>query len=299
MFCAGWKAVVCGAASLLAAGTVWAEADAGLVAAVQGKVQIQRRGTPVDARVGSLLRLGDRLRTAATERVKVVVAEDTVIDVGPSTELVIDETLAGSGGKRQQSAFRLFGGVVLARVGDAYRAAGSRFEVETSAATIRVQGTEFIVSHDVATEVTEVIGISGDVDVAGKIGAMGGGPVRIGPGMSTRVHRGRLPSSAERLAEARVRQVSQGIEILGTGRRDGLNVFHPVIAGRLITPADVPGGGDTGSATPSTVHLAAVTPGVPGSAVRSLDVYTNTQPLEVYQVFSPGRLPSGGIKVEF
>jgi hypothetical protein len=283
---------------LLAAGSLPAAAQVGTFAAVQGRAQIQRRGGWSDAAVGSGVQVGDRLRTGPGERAKLVLQDDTILDLGPSTELVIDESRTDAQSKASQAAFRLFQGRVLGRVSDAYRAPEAHFELETPNAVTTVQGTEFVVGHDVAGEVTEVVGISGEVEVVGKIGAMGGGKVRVGPGQMLRVRKGRLPGEAEKIEDSQVRLLTQGIEIFGTGRRDGLNIYHPVIAGRLITPDDVPGGSPGGTAM-AQIPLGGDAPGLTPMSRHSMDVYTNTQPIEVFKVFPPGRLPTGGVRVRF
>lgn len=286
----------CAITTLVSLISPWlALADVGLMAAVQGPVDVQRRGAWSDASVGAALQVGDRVRSGASGRIKLVMQDDTVLDLAPSTELVIDDSSAEEG--RARSSYRLFRGRVIGRVSESYAEAAGRFELETPNAVASVQGTEFLVLHDADTEVTEVVGISGAVDVVGKIGAMGGGKVTLGQGMMTRVLKGRLPSAPEQLVDEQRRRAAAGIEIAGTGRRDGLNVLHPVIAGRLIGPEDLPGA--EASAPPAQWRLGGAAPGLVGGAAQSMDVYTNTQPLQVFRALPPGRLPTGGVRVRF
>jgi hypothetical protein len=269
--------------------------EVGIVAAAQGAVDLQRRGAWSDVDPGYTLQIGDRVRSGANGRAKLVMQDDSVLDVAPNTELVIDDSSAHDG--HPHSSYRLFRGRVLGRASEVYADESARFEIETPNALVSVQGTEFVVGHDADVEATEVYGLSGTVDVVGKIGAMGGGKVSVGQGMMTRVPKGRLPSAPVQLSDDQRRRSLAGIEIAGTGRRDGLNVLHPVIAGRLIGPQDLPG-----AEAPEPARqwrLGGDAPGFAGAAAQSLDVYTNSQPLQVFRALPPGRVPAGGIRVRF
>ncbi len=276
-----------------------AEPDAGTIVAVQGKAQLQRRGAWQEATIGLGMRVGDRIRTGATDRARVVFRDDSTLDVAPGTEFVLDDQIFDTAANKVQSSLRLFYGKLRASVSSVYRESRARYEIETPTAVAGVRGTEFIASFNPAEDVTEIFGISEEVQVVGKTSVMGGGAVRVGPQMLTRVKKGGLPSAPTRLTDEAAHVYYDGVTLVGTGKRDGLNVLHPVLSGRLINANDVPGAPADGERGPASGDLGAAPPDQPLADHLSLDVYTNTQPLRVYQVAPPGQPPSGTVIVHF
>jgi hypothetical protein len=281
-----------------------AQSMAGTCAGVQGSVEIQHAGAWRDAEVGAAVSVGDRLRTGAHSRATVVFRDDSVIDLAPDTELGIEAQEIDDAGRRHRSLLHLVAGKVRAWVSAAYREARSRYELETPTALIAVRGTEFIVVYDRAAEITEVVGLEGHVEVHAKLAVMGAG-VEVGPRALTRVAKGRFPTALQRVNDARLPRYVEGVDLVGTGRRDGLNVLHPAVLGRMLAPQDVPGPGEepgNDGAEESTAPI--VHAPLPGSVADRLspDVYTNTQPLRDYQQTPPGAVPpsaTGGVHVGF
>lgn len=275
-----------------------AQADAGVVAAVVGTLQIQRAaGAWENVSIGFPVVVGDRFRTGASDLGAILLGDSSVVNLAPDTELLLDTLAFGEAARRPQATLRLAKGGVRAWVGDAYRQGRARFEVETPTAIADVRGTEFVVVYNAKTQTTDVVGIADEVEVVGRLGVMGAA-VQVGPQISTRVQKGRFPTPAQPVDEARFRQYLAATEIVGTGRRDGLNVLHPAIAGRLLAAADVPSGA-TAPAAPSTAKPGMGPPPEPLAYRLSPDVYTNTQPLRDFELTPPGRVPSGGVHVGF
>ena len=272
-----------------------AQSEAGMFAAVQGKVEVQRRGNWQDATIGTPFQIGDRMRTGSGDRAKLILRDDSVLDIAPGTEIVVDDMVVDTSQQKIQSAIRLFQGRVRAWVSDAYHQPRAHYEIETPTAVAGVRGTEFIAGFDIDTDVTEIIGLVDEVEVTGKISAMGGGKVRVGPNMTTRVLKGRLPTVPERVDEGHLRQYLGSFDLIGTGRRDGLNVFHPVIAGRLMSPNDVPGAPEE----EAEALLGGKSPDRPLADRLSLDLYTNTQPLQGFKAVRPGQGSTGSVRVNF
>lgn len=278
---------------------VHAQGEAGTVAAVIGKLQIQRAGTWQDARVGVPVFVGDRLRTGAADRAKVVFRDDSVLDVAAKTEISIDKQVFDPDAHRFQSQFRLAVGKIRAWVSDYYREPKARYEVETPTAIAGVRGTEFIAVYDATADFTDIVGLTDAVEVSGKLGVIGGA-VQIGPQFYTRVEKGRFPSAPTRLDDALLNQYLEGVEIVGTGGRDGLNIQHPAVAGRLLGAHDVPGALAGPAVLPhGAERLVSDAPSDSLAARLSPDVRTNTQPLLDFQNTPPGRVPSGAVKVGF
>ena len=280
---------------LMSAARVQAQSEAGTVAAVQSPFDVQHAAGWQGASIGLPVFVGDRLRTGANGRGKVVFQDDSVLDLAPNTELAVEKQLFDPPTQHFQSLLRLAKGKIRAWVSDYYHEPHARYEVETPTAVIGVRGTEFIVLYDVATELTEVVGVDGQVDVSGKLAVIGAA-VQVGPRQRTQVQKGRFPSTPEDLDEQTFQRYVQDLDLIGTGRRDGLNVLHPLIAGRLQSPDDVPG---AAGAAAAAAKLGVGPPQTFLASRLSKDVATNTQPLLDFQQTPPGQAPSGAVKVGF
>ena len=275
-----------------AVGPAMGQSGVGTVAAVQGALTIDRASGAHAGAAGTALFVGDRLSTDATGRAKLVLEGDNVIDLAPDTDLAI-ESLSGHPQRGLEAVLRLRQGTIRTWVGPAFGRREGRYEVETPTAVVAARGAEFVVRYYTSAEVTEVLGIAGDVSVVGRLAVLGGG-VRVAPLQYTQVRRGGVPTAPEVLSEARARQYLEGLAIVGTGRRDGLNVEHGVVLGRLASPEDVPG------------RIAASEPGgVAASSPKeflanqlSQDVRTNTQPLLDFERTPPGQVPPGSVVVQ-
>ncbi len=282
-------------------GPVRAQSEAGACAGVQGTVEIQHAGAWQGASVGTAVSVGDHVRTGAQSRATIVCRDDSVIDVAPNTELALETLESDQSRQRQRSLLRLAAGKMRAWVSAA--AARGRYEVETPTALVAARGTEFLVSYDGATDTTDIIALDGQVEVHAKLAVMGAG-VELGPHFLTRVPKGRFPAQPQRLNAARLPQYLEGVDLVGTGRRDGLNVLHPALAGRLLAPQDVPAPAAAPSGGPEETTALTLQAPPPGSVADTLspDVYTNTQPLRDYQQTPPGQVPpfpTGGVHVGF
>ena len=269
--------------------------ETGRVAAILGTVQIARGGMSQMASIGAPVFAGDRLTTGSTDQAKVVFEDDSVIDMGPGTDLLLAKQVSDRTSHSLGSLLRLSNGKLRAWVGEAYRGARSRYEVETPTAITTVRGTEFIVAYDSAAEVTKVICIAGELEVAGTLGVIGG-RVQLPAQSGTEVAKGRFPSPPERVGEAPMRQYLAGLELVGTGHRDGLSVAHPALSGRPLTAQDVPGPPAT-AAAPEGLTVR----GLQESLAERLspDVRANTQPLLDFKLTPPDQVPAGNVNVQF
>lgn len=297
---------VAGANPCAAQGTATA-AEVATVAAVVGGAELQRAGGG-DWQlvvVGSALFAGDRVRTRPTSRLKLVFQDDSLVDVGPGTELLIESQAFDPATRQYRSTLRLAFGKLRALVSEYYSAPRARYEIETPTAVAGVRGTEFVVVYDQTAEHTDIVGIDGEVQVEGTLGVVGGG-VRIGPRMASRVQKGRFPSAPRRIDDALFRQYLEGLDIVGTGGRDSLGSAHAAVKGSLLSPADsaeAAGGAapktETAAARSAPAGLVVGAPDEPVAARLSRDVATNTQPLLEYRLNPPGQAPTGKVRVGF
>lgn len=266
--------------------------QAGQVAAILGDMRVERSTGPVALQIGDALYVGDRLRTGAGERAKIVLADDAVIDVGSDTELVIESRQGEAEGDPLGSVLILIAGRVRAMVPSGGEQA-NRLEIETPAA-IAFRGEDFVISYDTGTEISQVIAVDGSVSVAGRFGVVGG-VVDVEPGFGTEVRKGRLPSAPQETDGADIDRAVQSTAMLGTGRRDGLEVLHPAMSSRPLSTDDIPRG--RGRQAGDGLRV-----GTPGEVVAdrlSADVRTNTQPLLEYKRRNPGSPSATGVEVDF
>ena len=287
----GWLVV----AAVLSAARVWAQAEVGTVAAMLGVLQVQRAGTWQNGSIGAPVFVGDRLRTGAGDSAKIVFRDDSVLDIAANSELTIDKQAFDMSARRFETLLRMVKGKVRAWVSEYYRQPRARYEIETPTAIAGVRGTDFILLYDANTEVSEVICISGTVEVAGKLAVLGSG-VQVGPRSSSRVEKGRFPTAPQPLDDTQMRQYLTGLSIVGTGRRDGLNVQHLAMSGALLGPQDVP------SAVAKRSIVRGAGPMAPSGFLAdrlSPDIAANSQPLLDFRNTPPGRVPVGGVRVGF
>src|SRR5215468_5125208 len=117
-----------------------AQTPAATFSVVAGTVEVQRagRGDWQPAAVGSPVFADDSVRTGPNGFAKLVFIDDVVLDLGSTSELVVEQYAAGRGTRR--SLLHLTQGAIETWVAG-YSAEGSRFEIETPTAVVRVQGT--------------------------------------------------------------------------------------------------------------------------------------------------------------
>lgn len=274
-------------------------ASSGTVAAMQGVLKAERGGTFSDLSQGAPLFPGDRLKTGPGDRAKLVFADDTVIDLAPSSELLLREQEFDVGNRRFKSVLALSRGKVRVGAGEAYAQSGNRFELETPTA-IAFRGSDYIVVYNSTSEITEVVAGTAPVEVVGTIGVVNA-TTPIEAGSRSEIPMGRFPSTPVAVGDDRMAQYGVGLTISGTGRRDGLNVLHPLATGKLAAGHDLPGS----RIRPGRASADELTVGAPPESLGetlSADVRTNTQPLREYRRVQPGLpLPSstGGVVVDF
>ncbi|HEX6131379.1 MAG TPA: FecR family protein [Actinomycetota bacterium] len=178
----------------------------GWVSTLEGTGEVLRAGGAAWAPLAPAdgLAVGDEVRTQAGSRMKILLRDDSVLTLGESSQLRLDEQVAGPA---PQSTFQLLFGRIRAIATERYGAAGARFEVKTPTAIAGVRGTEFVAQHDTAEDETLVVGIVDTTIVRAAIDATGDRVIRLGPGQSTRVRRGSYPSPARAMPASQIRSL--------------------------------------------------------------------------------------------
>jgi hypothetical protein len=269
-----------------------AQSEVGTVAAVQGTVRLERSGTTQNVSIGVPVFVGDRLTTGTSDRARIVFEDDSVLDIGPETEVVIDTLVFERSANRFETLLKLLRGTIRSLVSEYYREPRASYEIETPTAVVGVRGTEFITRYYPTADVSEIVGIVGEVTVTGRLAVIGAG-VQVGPQFYTQVRKGGFPTTPERLSDTRFQQYLEAVEILGTGRRDGLSILHPLVIGRLASAQDTPQGAVGVEATRGRAPRGFLADRL------SQDVYTNTQPLLDYKNTPPGQVPPGSVTVHY
>jgi hypothetical protein len=187
---------------LASAASVRAQAPAGTVASLQGRAESQRAGQPAwrALAAGTDVFVGERIRTAESSRVKILMRDDSVITLGAKSELVVDQMVVGA--DTSTSRMDAVVGAVRAVVTDRYGARGSSFEVKTPTAVAGVRGTGFLLLIDSDGKRTRVVGLYDTTWVRSVMDARGLHEVSVGPGQMTEVLAGGQPSKPRDLSES-------------------------------------------------------------------------------------------------
>ncbi len=144
-----WAVLCCS----VAVGTALAQPvqqAAGMVKRVTGYVTLERAGSRVPALAGSVVQVGDLLRTGADSAVGITLADDTLLALGADSELQLSAFSFDSttqDGSLLASLWRGTLGVITGLIG---KKTPDKVQVQTRTVVLGVRGTEFIV--DVAAK---------------------------------------------------------------------------------------------------------------------------------------------------
>lgn len=220
--------VLCSAASAAHAQEI------GVVAAVEPTAEIGRAGSWFPAALGTPIQQGDSLRTGQSGRVRVIFADDSVLSLAAGSELLVDESVYEASGGRVRSVLELLRGKVRSIVNEYV---GGSFELSTPTAVAGVRGTDFVVVYDEDTATTDVVGVAGVVGVRSKLGVVAP-EVTLHAQYLTRVERGKLPTTPERLDDMLFLQYLDGFDFIGSGHAESLAFGQPLLSGNEVPPDD-------------------------------------------------------------
>lgn len=209
----------------------------GSVASLEPLVEIGRADTWTEATAGSSLEVGDAVKTGRPGRARIVFRDDSVMNIGEDSHVVIDEQLFDPAQGTAESVFNLLRGKVRTLVSDYYREPTTHFEVQTDTSVSGVRGTDFIVTYDPDRQVTEVVGVSGVVVVRSVLIPVGE-TVLIHSREITTIARGQYPTPARRLEDEEFRQYIEGLQFAGGGLPESTALDHPLLGGATVPPPD-------------------------------------------------------------
>jgi ferric-dicitrate binding protein FerR (iron transport regulator) len=217
--------------------SVVAAQEVGTVASLNGTAELGSEGNWRSVAISSPVYLGDTLRTGQPGRVRIVFQDDSVLNVGDGSDVIVDEQVFDPEGGSYRTALRLLRGKLRALVSEYYSSPSGAYEVETPTAVAGVRCTEFVLTYDVVRQQTEVVGVTGRVAVNG-LGGRAAEEVFITAGDVTTVAKGQRPTAPQRIGEDRFRQHIEGISFIGQGRAESLTANHAVVAGVDVPSAD-------------------------------------------------------------
>jgi hypothetical protein len=133
--------------ALLASATMAAAQDdrpIGMVKTASGEVFILRNGRRMAALPGSGLVMGDVLSTGATGALGVILRDDTVLSLGPSTETRIERFAFEPAEQKLGMVLRVTRGLIEYLSGRISKLAPGSVRIETPVATLGVRGTHLV-----------------------------------------------------------------------------------------------------------------------------------------------------------
>ncbi len=212
-------------------------APAGQVTEVRGDGAIESDGgsrQPIQP--GATLAVGDKVSTADTGRTRLLLSDGSLLSLAGNTELqIIEQT--GTGTTSPRTALSLSRGRVLIAVGEGFRSAGSEYRVETKTAITKVTGTEFVITYDAVEDVTDLIGLSGSVQVNSVIDLLSRGVV-VKAREQTIVKRGELPTRPDPIEETVFRQYMEDLQFVGLTRPAASALAKPLVTADDIDEPD-------------------------------------------------------------
>ena len=133
------------AIAFIGAGSAAAADTVGIMKTVSGSARLERGTTVINAVVGVVVEVGDRIVTSSTASVGITLKDDTLLAIGPGSVLIIENfafdqtTYAGS------LAVRMVNGTLRMITGLIARQTPGAVRVQTPNAIIGTRGTDFIV----------------------------------------------------------------------------------------------------------------------------------------------------------
>jgi hypothetical protein len=214
----------------------WAQ-EVGTVATLEGTAEVGRGDIWTAADLGTAVAMGDQVRTGNPGRLSIVFQDDSVLTVADDSLVVIDQQVFNPSGGIVSSLIGLMRGKLQAVVGEYYHESGSAYEIKTVTAVAGVRGTEFSVSYDPATGVTEVMAVSGVVHVHSVVDPTGPG-VLVRASEVTTVAPGQLPVPPHRIGANIFRQRLEGFQFVGGGRAESLVASNALRSGAAVAPPE-------------------------------------------------------------
>ena len=119
--------------------------ESGIIKAVHGRVQIERGGRSLDAKVGDPVQVLDRVLAQSGSSAGISMNDETLLSIGPNSTLVIDRYSYDPVTRDGRVATSILKGTLRYVTGLIGRLHPDAITVTTENSTIGIRGTEFIV----------------------------------------------------------------------------------------------------------------------------------------------------------
>lgn len=133
------------------AGWSWSLADSiavGIVRSVADEAYILRDQAQTPALINMKVMRGDVIRTGPSGSMGLIFDDDTVVSMGPESELVIDEFLFNPSEKKLSFVARMIQGTFTFLSGQITKLAPDSVRLQTPDATVGLRGTHVLVQID-------------------------------------------------------------------------------------------------------------------------------------------------------
>jgi hypothetical protein len=128
------------------------EAVVGSVKTLKGKASVVRNRSAVAVKIGSKIFAEDALKTGSDGSMAMVFKDDTLLSIGPNSEVVINEFLFSPGEGKLSIITRLLRGTSAYLSGMIGKLSPESVRFETPVANIGIRGTKFAVSVEAPEE---------------------------------------------------------------------------------------------------------------------------------------------------
>lgn len=160
--------------------------QAGQVLAIFGSALVESAGKKAPLQLGSPVEVGDTVEVPAGAKLKLRMADGSIISVASGGRLMIAEFKAGADGQGREAKVALANGLLRAVVAGV--SGPSHFEVSTATGVAAVRSTDWFV--EATANYTQVGVLTGEVDCTS---AGTGKSVLLKPGWGTRMYKGLDP----------------------------------------------------------------------------------------------------------
>lgn len=122
------------------------DATVGSIKSVGGTAYIIRNGAAIETKAGTRVLRHDSLKTGADGSLSMVFRDDTLLALGPNSQLVINEFLFSPGEGKLSFVARLLKGTAACVTGIIGKLSPDSVRFETPVANIGIRGTRFAAS---------------------------------------------------------------------------------------------------------------------------------------------------------
>lgn len=136
--------IICTLLASVAVATAHDDRSIGVVKTASGEAFILREGRRMAALPGQQLVLGDLLSTGAAGSLGVILRDDTVLSLGPSTETRIEQFAFEPAEQKLGMVLRVTRGLISYISGRISKLAPGSARIETPVATLGIRGTRLV-----------------------------------------------------------------------------------------------------------------------------------------------------------